>query len=70
MAAELSMRRAATSRKSGVMRRRRDGSGSIVGKLGFGIDVGEMFIVRPQVHLLIGGAIADGRLRLVWRLQA
>ncbi len=52
------------------MRRRRDGSWSIVGKLGFGIDVGEMFIVRPQVHLLIGGAIADGRLRLVWRLQA
>ncbi len=52
------------------MRWRRDGSRSFVGKLGFGIDIGEMFVMRPQVHLLIGGAIADGGFRLIWRLQA
>ena len=51
------------------MRRRRDGSWSIVREVGLGIDIGELIIVRPQAYLLIGGAIADGRLRLVWRLQ-
>jgi len=59
------MRRAATSGKSGVVRRRRDGSGGVVCELGFGIDIGELFIVRPQVHLLISGAIADGGFRLI-----
>ncbi len=69
MAAEFSMRRAATSGKSGVVRRRRDGSQSVVCELGFGIDVGERFVVCPQTHLLISGAIADGGLRLVLRLH-
>ena len=69
MAAKFSMRQAATSGKSGVVRRRRDGSRSVVCKVGLGIDIGELIIVRPQAYLLIGGAIADGRLRLVWRLQ-
>ncbi len=63
------MRRAATSGKSGVVQWRRDGSRSVVGKLGFGIDIGESFVMRPQVHLLISGAIADGWFLLVWRLQ-
>ena len=40
-----------------------------MGKMGFGIDIGEMFVVRPQVHLLISGAIADGGFRLVLRLH-
>jgi hypothetical protein len=40
-----------------------------MGELGFGIDIGERFVVRPQVHLLIRGAIADGRFRFVRHLQ-
>ena len=40
-----------------------------MGELGFGVDIGERFVVRPQVHLLIHGAIADGRFWLVRRLQ-
>jgi hypothetical protein len=63
------MRRAATSGKSGVVRWRRDGGRSVMHKLGFGIDIGEVLVVRPQVHLFISGAIADGRFRLVWRLH-
>ncbi len=63
------MRRAATSGKSGVVRRRRDGSGGVVCELGFGIDIGELFILRPQVYLLISGAIADGGFRLILRLH-
>ncbi len=63
------MWRAATSGKSGVVRRRRDGSWSVVCELGFGIDIGEVFVVRPQVYLLISGAIADGGFRLVLRLH-
>ncbi len=51
------------------MRWRRNGSRSVLGELGFGIDIGERIIVRPQVHLLISGAIADGRFRLVRCLQ-
>ncbi len=69
MAAEFSMRRAATLGKSGVVRWRRNGSRSVVRELGFGIDIGELFVVRPQVHLLISGAIADGGFRLVVRLH-
>ncbi len=64
------MRRAATLGKSGVVQRRWDGSGSVVGKLGFSVDIGEMFVGGPKVHLLISGAIADCQFRLVWRLQA
>jgi len=63
------MRQAATPGKSGVVQRRRDGSWSVVRKLGFGVDIGELFIVRPQVHLLISGAIPDGGFRLVLRLH-
>ncbi len=62
------MRRTATSGKGGVVRRRRNGSWSVVCEVGLGIDIGELFIVRPQVYLLIGGAIADGGLRLILRL--
>ncbi len=51
------------------MRRRRDGSWSVVCEVGFGIDIGELFIVRPKVHLLISGTIADGGFRLVLRLH-
>ena len=51
------------------MRRRRDGSWSVVCEVGLGIDIGELFIVRPQVYLLIGGAIADGGFRLILRLH-
>ena len=69
MAAKFSMRRAATSGKSGVVRRRRDGSWSIVCELGFRVNIRERFIVRPQVHFLISGAIADGGFRLVLRLH-
>jgi hypothetical protein len=52
------------------MRWRRDGSGSIMGKLGFCIDVGERLVGRSQVHLLVSSAIADGGFRLVWPLHA
>ena len=69
MTAEFSMRRAATSGKSGIVRRRRDGSWSVVCELGFGINIGELFIVRPQVHFLVSGAIAVGGFRLVLRLH-
>ncbi len=51
------------------MRRRRNGSWSVVCEVGLGIDIGELFIVCPQVYLLIGGAIADGGLRLILRLH-
>jgi hypothetical protein len=64
------MRRAATSGKSRVVRRRRDGSRSVVCELGFGIDIGEWFVVRPQAHLLISGAIADSGFRLVSYMKA
>jgi hypothetical protein len=67
--AEFSMRRTATSGKGRVVRRRRDGSWSVVCEVGLGIDIGELFIVRPQVYLLIGGAIADGGFRLILRLH-
>ena len=63
------MRRTTTSGKGRVVRRRRDGSWSIVREVGLGIDIGELFIVRPQVHLLISGAIADGGFRLVLHLH-
>ena len=69
MAAKFSMRRAATSGKSGIVRRRRDGSWGVVCEVGLGIDIGEWFIVRPQMYLLIGGAIADGGFRLILRLH-
>jgi len=62
------MRRTATSRESGIVRRRRDGSWSVVCEVGFGIDIGEWFIVRPQVHFLISGTIADGGFRFVLHL--
>ncbi len=63
------MRWMATSRESGIVRRRRDSSWSIVCEAGLGIDIGELFIVRPQVYLLIGGAIADSGFRLILRLH-
>ncbi len=69
MAAEFSMRRAATSGKSGVVWRRRDGSRGIMCELGFCVDIGEWFVGCPQAHLLVGGAIADGGFRLVLHLQ-
>ncbi len=69
MATELSMRRAATSGQSGVVRWRRHSSRSIVGKLGLCVDVGESLVGCPQVYLLISGAIADGGFRLGWRLH-
>jgi hypothetical protein len=62
------MRRATTSGKSGIVRRRRNGGWRVVCEVGFSIDIGELFIVRSQVHLLVSGAIADGGFRLVWRL--
>ncbi len=52
------------------MRRQRDGGRSIVGKVGFGVDIGERLVGCPQAHLLISGAIADGGFRLVLRLHA
>jgi len=64
------MRQAATSGKCGVVRRRRNGSRSVVGKMGFGIDIGERLGGRPQVHFLIGCVKADGRFRLGGSLQA
>ena len=52
------------------MRRRRDSGWSvIVREMGLGIDVGKLFIVRPQMYLLLGGAIADGGFRLILRLH-
>jgi hypothetical protein len=59
------MRQTTTSGKGRVVRRRRDGSWSIVREVGLGIDIGERFIVRPQSYLLFGGAIADGGFRLI-----
>ncbi len=64
------MRWAATSGESGIMRRRRDGSWGVVCEVGLGIDIGELFIVRPLVHLLISSAIADGGFRVILRLHA
>ena len=52
------------------MRRRRNGSRSVVGKMGFGIDIVERLEGRPQVHVLIGCMKADGRFRLGGSLQA
>ncbi len=46
------------------MRRRRNGSRSVMGKVSFSIDVGKRFGGRPQVYFLIGGVKADGRFRL------
>jgi len=63
------MRRTATSGKGGVVRRRRDSGWSVVCEVGLGIDIGERFIVRPQMYLLIGGAIADGGFRFIFRLH-
>ncbi len=63
------MRRTVTSGKGRVVWRRRDGSRSIVCEVGLGIDIGELIIVRPQAYLLLGGAIADGGFRLIWRLH-
>jgi len=63
------MRRTATSGKGRVVRRRRDGSWSVVCEVGLGIDIGERFIVRSQMYLLIGGAIADGGFSFVVSLQ-
>ncbi len=63
------MRRTATSGKSGIVRRQRDGSWSVVCEVGLGIDIGELFIMRPQLYLLIGGAIADGGFWLILRLH-
>ena len=52
------------------MRRWRDSGWSVVVcEMGLGIDIGERFIVRPQMYLLIGGAIADGGFRLILRLH-
>ena len=51
------------------MRRRRDGSWSVMCEVGLGIDIGELFIVRPQADLLLRGAIADGGFRLILRLH-
>ncbi len=67
---ELSMRRTATSGECGVVRRRRNGSRSVMGKVSFSIDVGKRFGWRPQVYFLIGGVKADGRFRLRRILQA
>ncbi len=61
------MRRAATSGKSGVVRRRRDSSRSVVGEVGFGVDIRERLVRRPQANLLIRGVIADGGFQLVLR---
>ncbi len=52
------------------MRRWRDSSRSVVGEMGFGVDIREGLVGCPQAHLLIGGAIADGRFQLVLRLHA
>jgi hypothetical protein len=57
---ELSMRWAATSGKSGVVRRRRDGSRSVVGKLGFGIDVGELELDRGGFRRMAAAAAGGG----------
>jgi len=37
--------------------------------VGLGIDIGELFVMRPQVYFLIGGAIADGGFSFVLSLQ-
>ncbi len=63
------MRQTATSGKSGIVRRRRNGSWSVVCEVGLGIDIGKLFIVRPQVYLLLGSAIADGGFRLILHLH-
>jgi hypothetical protein len=41
-----------------------------MGKLGFCIDIGERFVMRPQAHLLISGAIADGGFWFIGCLHA
>ncbi len=69
MAAEFSMQRAATSGKSGIVQRQRDGSWSVVCEVGFGIDIRERFVGCPQADLLVRGAIADGGFRFVLRLH-
>ncbi len=53
------------------MRRRRDGSRSVMSEMGFGVDIGERIRGRPgsQVDFLIGCVEADGRFRLRWSLQ-
>ena len=51
------------------MRRWRDSGWSIVCEVGLGIDIGERFIVPPQIYLIISGAIADGGFRLIFRLH-
>ena len=40
-----------------------------MGEMGFGVDIREWLVGRPQAHLLISGAIADGRLRFDLRLH-
>ncbi len=52
------------------MRRQRNGSRGVMGKVSFSIDVGKRFGWRPQVYVLIGGVKADGRFRLGRSLQA
>ncbi len=64
------MRQTASSGKGRVVRRRRDSGWSVVVcEMGLGIDIGELFIVRPQTYLLLGGVIADGGFRLILHLH-
>ena len=51
------------------MRRWRDGSRSVMGEMGFGVDIREWLVGRSQAHLLVSGAIADGGFQLVLRLH-
>ncbi len=64
MATELSMRWAATSGQSGVVRGRRHSSRSIVGEFGLCVDVGEDVVGGPQLYLLVSRVVADSRFRL------
>jgi len=41
----------------------------VVGEVGFGVDIREWLVGRPQAHLLISGAITDGGFSFVLRLH-
>jgi hypothetical protein len=41
----------------------------VVAEVGFGVDIREWLVGRPQAHLLISGAIADGGFSFVLRLH-
>jgi len=41
----------------------------VVGEVGLSVDIWEWLVGRPQAHLLVSGAIADGGFSFVLSLQ-